>query len=71
MKMKPLDISPDFTIEDIHKIREHNYEMTKNMTRQEKIDYYNQRGEKVHREIQSMKSKDINLDFTIKKENNQ
>ena len=36
--MKPLDISPDFTIEDIHKIREHNYEMTKNMTRQEKMD---------------------------------
>ena len=53
--MKPLDVSPDFTIEDIHKIREYNYEMTKNMTRQEKMDYYNSRGMKVHREIQNLK----------------
>ena len=37
---KPI-LSPNFTIEDIHKIREYNYEMTKNMTRQEKMDYYN------------------------------
>ena len=53
--MKPLDISPNFTIEDIHKIREHNYEMTKNMTRQEKMDYYNERGRKVQRILQEMK----------------
>ena len=26
-----LEISPDFTIEDIHKIRERNYEVTQNM----------------------------------------
>ncbi len=55
--MKPLDISPDFTIEDIHKIREYNYEMTKNMTRQEKMDYYNGRGRKVQRMLQEMKNK--------------
>ncbi|MDR3244361.1 MAG: hypothetical protein LBT79_06385 [Elusimicrobiota bacterium] len=30
--MKELKISPNFTIEDIHKIREHHYEATKNMT---------------------------------------
>ena len=53
--MKPLDISPNFTIEDIHKIREHNYELTKNMTRQEKMDYYNERGRKVQRILQEMK----------------
>ena len=34
-------ISPKFTIEDIHKIREENYEKTKNMTMAEKIAYYN------------------------------
>lgn len=34
--MRPLEISPNFTIEDIHKIREHNYYVTKNMTKQEK-----------------------------------
>lgn len=36
-----LEISPDFTIEDIHKIREHNYEVTKHMTVEEKLHYYN------------------------------
>ena len=33
-----LDISPDFTIEDIHKIREWNYERRKGMSPQEIID---------------------------------
>jgi hypothetical protein len=37
----PLDISPAFTIEDIHKIRERNYEITKDMTTEEKLLYYN------------------------------
>jgi hypothetical protein len=36
-----LDISPAFTIEDIHKIRERNYELTKDMTIEEKLHYYN------------------------------
>ena len=33
--MKDLHISADFTIEDIHRIRESNYEKRKNMTFQE------------------------------------
>lgn len=36
-----LEISPDFTVEDIHKIRERNYEVTKYMTTEEKLHYYN------------------------------
>ena len=36
-----LNISPAFTIEDIHKIRERNYEITKTMTTDEKLRYYN------------------------------
>lgn len=36
-----LEISPDLTIEDIHRIREQNYEKTKNMTVEEKLLYYN------------------------------
>lgn len=36
-----LEISPDFTIEDIYKIRERNYEVTKHMTVEEKLLYYN------------------------------
>ena len=53
--MKPLDISPNFTIEDIHKIREYNYEMTKNMTRQEKVDYYNEGAREGMRILAEMK----------------
>ena len=37
---KPI-LSDDFTIEDIHKLREYNYEMTKELSRKEKMDYYN------------------------------
>ena len=48
---KPI-LSPDFTVEDIHKLREYNYYQTKNMTPQERIDYYNSRGLEVHRKIQ-------------------
>ena len=51
-------ISPDFTIEDIHKIREYNYSITRDMTMQEKLDYYNKGGEEVHRILQEMKKKE-------------
>ncbi len=48
-------LSPNFTIEDIHKLREYNYYQTKDMTPQERMDYYNSRGMEVHREIQMRK----------------
>lgn len=51
MIAKPV-ISPDFTIEDIHKLREYNYFLTKDMSPQERQDYYNKRGMEVHRQIQ-------------------
>jgi hypothetical protein len=34
------DISPDFTIEDIHKIREWHYEILKDATSQERAKFY-------------------------------
>lgn len=40
MAVKPV-ISKEFNFEDIHKIREYNYEVTKGMTLQEKLAYYN------------------------------
>lgn len=40
IEMLELNISPNFTIDDIHKIREYNYEMTKNMSREERNQYY-------------------------------
>lgn len=47
---KPI-LSPDFMIEDIHRLREYNYEMTKNMTEQERLDYYNEAGHAFQKEI--------------------
>lgn len=55
--MKRLVISPDFIIEDIHKVRENNYNITKDMTVQDRIDYYNCGGMEIHRQIQERKSK--------------
>ena len=55
--METLVISPNFTIEDIHKVRENNYNITKDMTPQERRDYYNKRGMEVHRLIQERKLK--------------
>lgn len=54
--METFVISPDFTIEDIHKIREKNYNITKDMTPQARQDYYNKRGLEVHRIIQDRKA---------------
>ena len=45
-------ISPNFTIEDIHKIREQNYERTKDMTVAEKVAYYNNSGKEAEKEIE-------------------
>ena len=45
-------ISPDFTIEDIHKIREYHYELTKDMTVAEKVAYYNNSGKEAEKEIE-------------------
>lgn len=53
--METLFISPNFTIEDIHKVRENNYNITKDMTPQERLDYYNKHGMEVHRQIQERK----------------
>lgn len=50
-----LDISPDFTVEDIHKIREYHYELTKDMTTQEKINFYNEGGRAFLAEMEKRK----------------
>ena len=51
---KPI-LSDDFTIEDIHKLREYNYEMTKDLTRQEKMDYYNNKGKDFLKKLEQEK----------------
>ena len=51
---KPV-LSPDFTVDDIHKLREYNYYLTKDMTPQERMDYYNKKGRAFQQEIEESK----------------
>ena len=55
MTMEKPVLSPDFTIEDIHKLREYNYYVTKDMTPQERMDYYNNKGRVFQQEIEESK----------------
>ena len=48
---KPI-LSPNFTIEDIHKLREYNYYVTRNMTVHEQMEYYNAVGRAFQKEIE-------------------
>jgi len=59
MNMEKPILSPNFTIEDIHKLREYNYEMTKDMTDKERMNYYNSRGREVQRKLENMKAANI------------
>ena len=43
--MKKPDISPDFTVDDIHKIREYNYKQTKELSEAERKAYYKDKAE--------------------------
>lgn len=54
-----LGISSDFTIEDIHKIRERNYEVTKNMTVEEKLFYYNTPRSDAEEQIEKLRAKHL------------
>lgn len=45
--MRHSDGTYDLTIEDIHEIRERNYEFTKNMSNEERIAYINKKGREV------------------------
>ena len=68
--MKPkLEISPKFTLEDIRKVRDYDYEMTKNMTSNEMIDYYNKEGEKAFKRMAELKKKQNVSDTHIRKPN--
>jgi hypothetical protein len=40
------ELSPNFTIDDIHKIREWHYEILKDATVRERVEFYNREGEK-------------------------
>ena len=42
--MRHPDGTYDLTVEDIHEIRERNYELTKDMTKEERVAYINKKG---------------------------
>lgn len=48
-----LDISPDFTLEDIRKIRDADYEATLGLSVEETAAYYSTRGMAFQREIEA------------------
>jgi hypothetical protein len=50
-----LNISNNFTIEDIHKIREYNYEFTKNMTKEERRAYYSEAAKRARIRMNELK----------------
>ncbi len=50
-------LSPDFTVEDIHKIREYNYEVTNHMTVGEKLLYYNTPRTNAKEQIERLRAK--------------
>lgn len=57
--MKKPVLSPDFTIDDIHKLREYNYYLTEDMTPQERMDYYNKKGRAFQQEIEESKQQKV------------
>lgn len=52
-----VDISPDFTIEDIHKIRDARYAATHGMTADERIAFYNALGDRAQRHFDEWKAR--------------
>jgi transcription initiation factor IIE alpha subunit len=59
MRMSKLNISENFTIEDIHKIREYNYERRKNMTDKEYAEDVNKGAEKGRKRIAELRRKAV------------
>jgi len=55
--MLELNISPAFTVGDIHKIREYHYELTKNMTTEERRDFYKKSADETEKIIQEIKER--------------
>ena len=53
--MSELNVSPAFTVGDIHKVREYHYELTKNMTIEERRAFYKKGADEAEKKIQELK----------------
>ncbi|MDR1915943.1 MAG: hypothetical protein LBQ58_05155 [Synergistaceae bacterium] len=49
------EISPNFTIDDIHKIREWHYEILKDATTEERMNFYNGKANKFEKEMGALR----------------
>ena len=54
--MKKPIIKDSFSVEDIHKIREYHYEMTKNLSTDDKIKEIEEKAKKVRKELEKSKN---------------
>jgi len=54
--MPKLDITGDLTVEEIHKIREYSYEMTKDMTWEERWAYYDKAAERGLKKMEALRN---------------
>ena len=57
--MKNLEISPKFTIEDIHKIREYHYEVTKDMPLDERVAFYEEGAQEFLKYLEGLKQDNL------------
>ena len=55
---KPI-FKDSFSVDDIHKLREYHYEMTKDMTTEERIKEINDKADEVEKEIEAMRAKRV------------
>ena len=55
---KPI-FKDSFSVDDIHKLGEYHYEMTKNMTTEERIKEINDKDDEVEREIEALRAKRV------------
>ena len=49
------ELSPNFTVEDIRKVRTYNYEVLKDATPEERRNYYKEGAEKFRRDMAELK----------------
>jgi predicted nucleic acid-binding protein len=59
MTTNELVISSNFTIDDIHKIRYDNYERTKHMTNQERIEHTRREAQPILERLEKMKAEKV------------
>ena len=59
--MDEINLSPKFTIDDIHKVREHNYEITKHMTIEELCNFYKKSADEGERRINAIRKTKLSL----------